>query len=313
MPYKKLMELAQREPLVKAIVDVRNNDLKRLTLQFPAEPKGFSIKERPQPGDDKALRLALRNPQGMRFALGTDGVWPAIQVLNVSEETRKPDDYMILEYRKLVDTDVRLGGQRYAVKAMVTEFLTEYDHQEIPTMGGRTYTQCCGPQRVTVRVAIEARWGHWPTFYTLRGVLWADKNLADSRTGNERKLARQAQGFWQSLKPAERRLIQWVVGVLQANGRNALLNAPIPEDFRLRYQASQIWLALTAHEDDEYKHPVKVKNVCKYVLGLQAFKTKKIEDWEAQHRAEKERLAEEARQKAEALEAADCDTEPDCD
>lgn len=312
MPYQKLMKLIDKDPMVKAIVEVRHNDLKRSTLQLPTEPKGFSIKERPQPGNEKDLRLALRDAQGQRLALGKDGVWPAMEIHGV-EPDRQDDDYMMLSYRKLVDTEIRVGRRRFVVKAMVTSFTTEYAHQEIPIMG-RTEVriQAVGPpQLVTVRLAIGAHLGTWPTFYTIRGILWADKNLQDSQAGNVKKLTRQAQGFWAALRPAERRCITWAANVIKVNGRNALLGAPIPEDFRLRLHASQLWLALTAHEDDEYRHPVKVKNVCKYILGTQAFKTKQIEEWEARNAAYHTQRAEEERQRFEALD--DVDDEPDCD
>ncbi len=311
MPYEKLMKLIDKDPVVKAIVDVRHNDLKRSNLLTTAEPKGFTVKERPQPGDEKTLRLALREAQGKRLALGKDGAWPAMEVGDITND-RTDDDYMLLSYRKLVDTEIRLGRQRFIVKAMVLTFTTEYAHQEIPILGRTEMRiQAVGPQLVTLRIAIGPHLGSWPTFYTIRGTLWADKNLQDSQEGNVKKLTRQAQGFWTTLRPAERRCITWAAGVIKANGRNALLNAPIPEDFGLRHHASQLWLALTAHEDDEYKHPVLVKNVCKYVLGMQPFKTKEVEEWEARNAAARAQLAEEQRLRFEALDAAD--VEPDCD
>lgn len=162
---------------------------------------------------------------------------------------------------------IRIGRHTYGVQC---EFRCGFSqpHAAVETMSGDVHHVVAGPPEIELEVLVRRPHGN---LVKLRfwGTTWSHRCLQESQAGNERKAKKTSIGIWKSLNRHEQQFLTWVAGLVQ-NNPGQLVGMTTPPGTNLRLRASQIFLALTAFEDDEYRHPRAVKDFCKHQFGIAA-------------------------------------------
>ena len=229
----------------------------------------ISPRNRPLPiGGNQDFHTAMHYVKpGTRFVIGGDAGLLAIAITKevIGKAIIDPEfsGYVVHRKRKI---RMQVGKQRFDVEAVL--------------YGYQASEEAWKPGNQVIRLRFAVQKGiQYAIVYEVEGISWDVHNQQQSVAGNERKAERQAKGFWKTLKSSEQRALIWLAGMIQTKGYKNFLNLAIPEDFGLRYQATQVWLAMTTYEDKEYSHPDVARHCCRYILGVEPLQTEAMQNW----------------------------------